>query len=495
MEATRKVADALFRMSFGAFFYRAFEFLNPGQRLVENWHVEALCYATEQMVIGESAKRLVINLPPQSLKSQIVSVALPAWMLGRNPAARIICVSYNEELAEKFSRDCRALMDSSFYKGVFPRTRLSPTKNSVTEFETTRRGYRFATSVGATLTGRSAGALIIDDPTKASDGESVHALTTADKWFHDSALSRLDSADAIVIVTAQRLNEKDLPGNLIAKGWPRLVIPAIATETRTYVIGRDETYTRPAGEVLQPKRDSLDHVLQKRQDFGSRVWAAQFQQDPTPAEGNHIKAHWLARYDFPPRERKFRRVVLSCDPAGKAGARNDYTAMIICAFDQKEIYILHVARGHWTVLQMRDRIKGLVREWNVDLVIVEDTSSGTGLVQLLKEEPHINVIGQQPKGDKEVRMSRHEARFESHGILLPREAPWLAGFETELLAFPSGRYADQVDALLLFLDWFPRAKRYEIPEGIGLPFVGIGSDSEQNPPSQHEDSGPILIWA
>ncbi len=140
MEDARKVADALFRMSFGAFFYRAFEFLNPGQRLVENWHIEALCYATEQMVTAASAKRLVINLPPQSLKSQIVSVALPAWMLGRNPSARIICVSYNEELAEKFSRDCRALMESSFYKRVFPRTRLSPTKSSASEFETTRRG-------------------------------------------------------------------------------------------------------------------------------------------------------------------------------------------------------------------------------------------------------------------------------------------------------------------------------------------------------------------
>ncbi len=355
-------------------------------------------------------------------------------------------------------------------------------------------GYRFATSVGATLTGRSAGALIIDDPTKASDGESVHALAATDEWFHNSALSRLDSADAIVIVTAQRLHEKDLPGNLIAKGWPRLVIPAIETETRTYVTGKDETYKRLAGEVLQPKRYSLDTVLQQKRDFGSRVWTAQFEQEPAPAEGNVIKADWLPRYDFPPGERKFQRVVLSCDPAGKAGIRNDYTAMIICAFDQKEIYILHVARGHWTVLQMRDRIKGLVREWNVDLVIVEDTSSGMGLVQLLKEEPHINVIGQQPKADKQVRMRWHEARFESHSILLPREAPWLAGFETELLAFPSGRYADQVDALLLFLDWFPRAKRYEVPMEIGLPFVGIDADSGQNPPSPREGSDRILIW-
>src|SRR5262245_32875660 len=82
-----------------------------------------------------------------------------------------------------------------------------------------------------------------------------------------------------------------------------------------------------------------------------------------------------------------------------------------------------------------------------------------GLFQMLRDEPLLNVIGRRPKADKEVRMSQHEGRFEAGNVLLPKEAPWLADFESELLAFPSGRYDDQVDALLLFLDWFARDTR------------------------------------
>jgi predicted phage terminase large subunit-like protein len=358
-------------------------------------------------------------------------------------------------------------MDSSFYKRVFPRTRLNPKKSTETEFETTRRGYRLATSVGGTLTGRGGDILIVDDPIKANDANSQVALTGADEWFHNTALSRLDSADSLVIVTMQRLHQDDVSGILIEKGWPSLAIPAIATEPRNYLIGRNETYSRPAGELLQPKRDSLEAIESTKRDIGSRLWAAQYQQNPTPAEGNMIKAAWLARYDFSPAERKFRRVVLSCDPSGKAGIRNDYTAIAICGFDKKEIHLLHVARGHWTVLQMRDRIEALVREWNVDLAIIEDTSSGMGLIQMLRDEPLLNVIGRRPNADKEVRMSQHEGRFEAGNILLPKEAPWLADLEAELLAFPSGRYDDQVDALLLFLDWFSRAQRHDAADGPG----------------------------
>src|SRR5262245_34245337 len=252
------------------------------------------------------------------------------------------------------------MMESQFYKRLFPRARLNPKKSTETEFETTRRGYRLATSVGGTLTGRGGDILIVDDPIKANDANSQVALTGADEWFHNTALSRLDSADSLVIVTMQRLHQNDLSGILIEKGWPSLVIPAIATETQTYFIGRDDTYTRSAGELLQPQRDSREAIETKIREIGSRLWAGQDQQNPTPAEGNMIKAAWLARYDFSPAERKFRRIVLSCDPSGKAGIRNDFTAIAICGFDKKDIHLLHVARGHWTVLQMRDRIKALV---------------------------------------------------------------------------------------------------------------------------------------
>src|SRR5438128_2632193 len=123
MYIDRQFADALYRNSFGAFVHAAYEALNPRQQLMPNWHIDAICYAIEQMVMGESQNRFILNLLPRSLKSFIVSICLPAWLLGRNFAARIICASYSRDLADKFSRDCRALLETPFYKRVFPRTR------------------------------------------------------------------------------------------------------------------------------------------------------------------------------------------------------------------------------------------------------------------------------------------------------------------------------------------------------------------------------------
>src|SRR5713101_9194375 len=205
MTIDRKIADALYRNHLGAFAYAAFEAVNPGQSLIPNWHIDCLCYQLERMVTSDSTNRLVLNLPPRTLKSFIVSVCLPAWLLGRNPGSRIICASYAEDLANKFSRDCRALMESPFYKRVF-RTRLNPKKSTEGEFETTRRGSRLATSVGGTLTGRGGDILIVDDPTKAKDATSETALSAAVDWFRGTALSRLDDPQkSKIFVTMQRL--------------------------------------------------------------------------------------------------------------------------------------------------------------------------------------------------------------------------------------------------------------------------------------------------
>jgi predicted phage terminase large subunit-like protein len=199
-------------------------------------------------------------------------------------------------------------------------------------------------------------------------------------------------------------------------------------------------YHRPTGELLQPERDVPEAIEEMKRNVGSRIFAAQYQQNPTPPDGNMIKAAWLGRYDQAPERSSFQRVVLSCDPAGKAGAHNDYTAITIVGVQRQAFHALHVSRGHWLVTQMRDQITALAAQWQVDLVIVEDTSSGMGLIQLLKEQSRLNVVGCKPDADKETRMCRQQGRFEAGRILLPNEAPWLAEFVHELLAFPGGRY-------------------------------------------------------
>jgi predicted phage terminase large subunit-like protein len=287
------------------------------------------------------------------------------------------------------------------------------------------------------------------------------ALEGAVDWFRNTALSRLDNpASSLVIVTMQRLHMNDLSGILMESGWPKLVLPATALEPEDYTVADGEVYSRPAGELLQPNRDNMETLEEIKREIGSRLFAAQYQQNPTPPDGNLIKAAWLRHYKTLPDNKKYRRVVLSCDPAGKAGLHNDYTAITIAGIDNKEVHLLHVARGHWTVLQMRDQVAALAEQWKADLSIIEDTSSGMGLIQLLREHSRLNVVGRHPKDDKETRMSRHQGRFEAGRVLLPVEAPWLAYFENELLAFPNGRYDDQVDAFMLFLDWFSENEAY-----------------------------------
>ena len=352
------------------------------------------------------------------------------------------------------------------------RTRINPRKSTETEFETTKRGSRLATSVGGTLTGRGADILIVDDPIKANDANSRVALEAANEWFRNTAVNRLNNpAKSLVVVTQQRLHTNDLSGTLIESGWPSLVIPAVATESQDYAVGNAEIYRRPAEELLQPNRDSAQTLEDIKREVGSRIFGAQYQQNPTPPDGNMIKASWLQRYTSAPTRDKFRSMVLSCDPAGKAGIKNDYTAITVVGIDAKVLYLLHVDRGHWTVLQMQSRITALASKWAVTQVIIENTASGMGLIQLLREQTRLPVIGQHPTDDKETRLSRHQGRFEAGRIRLPVEAPWLADFEGELLAFPNGRYDDQVDALLLFLDWFSKTENYLMPLSFPIPFV------------------------
>lgn len=461
MTVKRTDADRGYRISFVLFVIGAWNAMYPGTRFDKNWHIEAICWALRSLYSGRKKPRLIINMPPRSLKSFIVSVCLPAWLLGIIPDLTIIVASYSDELSRKFSRDCRALMETPFYRRVFPKTKLSARKTSESEFETTKRGCRLATSVGGTLTGRGADLLIVDDPLKAQDTYSDAARAKCIEWFDSTAMSRLNEPHrSNVVVVMQRLHANDLSGYLLEKGWPSLVLPATATKTQRYMIGDKKYYTRRAGELLQPKRDRLESLEQIKRDHGSHIFAAQYQQDPVPPDGNLVNSAWLKWYDKPPAANEYDALVLTVDPAGKTGPTNDYTAIVVAGILSGNVYILHVTRGHWDVLDMRNRINELVPFWGVREVIVEDTASGMGLVDVLCAEARFSTKRWSPKGDKVTRLCRHQAKFECGQVVLSKEAHWLAEFLRELMAFPNGKYDDQVDALLLLLDWYSEMKEY-----------------------------------
>jgi len=228
--------QALLRLDFYAFAQKCFYEINPEEAFQPNWHLEVL---TEKLAAVDRGKcrRLIVNLPPRGLKSLFVSVALPAFLLGRDPTLKILCVSYGQDLADKFSRDRRRIMASAWYQALFA-TRLSDDKNSVSEFETTAGGYCMATSVSGVTTGRGADVIIVDDPQKPAEALSDTQRKTANEWFGSTLRSRLnDKRTGRMILVMQRLHEDDLVGHVLEKEpWELVRFPAIAEQDEDYVI-------------------------------------------------------------------------------------------------------------------------------------------------------------------------------------------------------------------------------------------------------------------
>src|ERR1700745_2201486 len=196
-----RLLEALLRSDFRAFVHKAFTTLCPGQNYVNTWHVEAIAWQLERVRRGE-IRRLIINMPPRSLKSIMASVAFPAFVLGHDPSRRIICVSYSGDLAKKHANDFRAVLESPWYRLAVPSTRVGPYKNNETEIELVARGFRLATSVGGTLTGRGGDIIVIDDPLKPDDAFSETTPSAANQWFTNTLISRPDDkrTGAIVVV-------------------------------------------------------------------------------------------------------------------------------------------------------------------------------------------------------------------------------------------------------------------------------------------------------
>jgi hypothetical protein len=179
--------DTLLRLEFVSFAQRCLCELSPRAQFAMNWHIEIIA-AKLMAVRAGKIRRLVINMPPRYLKPLLASVAFPAWCLGHEPAAQILCASYAQELADKLSRDCRRILASDWYRRIFP-TRLSPERQAVPEFETTAQGCRLATSVGDVPTGRGADLIIIDDPLKAEEALSQTQRRAANEWFDHTLYS------------------------------------------------------------------------------------------------------------------------------------------------------------------------------------------------------------------------------------------------------------------------------------------------------------------
>lgn len=454
-----EVFDAAVLEDFLTFLHMAFETASGGDSFTPNWHHEAIAWQLARINAGENT-RLIVTMPPRYLKSITISVAWVAWMLGRDPSKRFVCVSYSSDLAQKHAGDCRTIMQTEWYRKVFPNTVLPRGGSGEMDFRTTKGGGRLSTSVGGTLTGRGGDIIVIDDPIKPDEAMSETTRKKVINWYANTLSSRLnDKTNGAIVLVMQRLHEEDLAGHLLeAGGWEHLSLPAIAETGEEIALTSVRTYKRASGVALHPEREPIAILERLKATMGSALFSAQYQQAPVPTEGLHIRRDWLKRYKISPKKQPGDQVVQSWDTASKDGVFNDWSVCVTVLKRKQKIYVLDVFRGKLTFPDLRRKVEELALKSGADVLLIEDAASGAQLIQQLRADSRVGVpspIARKPEGDKVTRFSAQSARIEAGDLLLPEDAPWLAEFERELLGFPNLKHDDQVDALTQLLAWRP----------------------------------------
>jgi predicted phage terminase large subunit-like protein len=442
---------AVLRTDFRAFVHYVFGLLRPGEEFKPNWHIDAMAHKVSQVASGE-VKRLIITVPPRHLKSIIASVALPAWYLGHNPSERVVAVSYSADLARTHANDFRRVVNDPLYQEVFPRMRLS--RDTDNEIQTTLRGRRYATSIGGTLTGRGGNLIIIDDPLKPSDAVSDVSRNRVIEWYGSTLSTRADDKQtARTVVVMQRIHVNDLVGHLLETnaGFEVLNLPAVAQSTTTYDLGGGRTHTREMGDLLHPAHEPADVLIGIKKSMGSMLFSAQYQQAPEPPGGKIIKRKML-RYYSELERLPTDRIVLSWDIALSEKEEADWSACVVLLNRGDLYYVREVIRGKFSFDRLKAKIIEVKERYGrTASLVIEESGISYGLIQALREK-NINIVDYKPKGDKAERLISQIDLFMGGSVLLPKDAPWLEEFRTELLSFP-GRHDDQVDALAQGLAW------------------------------------------
>ncbi len=434
-----------------AFTQFAFSVVRPGVVFKPNWHIEAITDKLSQVASGET-RRLVINLPPRTLKSLCTSVALPAWFLGHYPWERVVVVSYSDGLARTHANDFRLLVNHPVYQATFPGMRLA--RDTDREIATTKRGKRIATSIEGTLTGLGGNLIIIDDPLKPGDAMSEAVRARVIEWYRSTLLSRGDDKTKTrIVLVMQRVHQDDLAGYLQERGgFELLSFPAIAQRSETFSLGDGRTYPRQRGELLHPGHEPVHVLSELKREMGPIAFSAQYQQSPIPPGGTIIKRKWLTTYEVDDlRCQSGDRIVASWDIALSEIESGDYSACVVLLIRREVFYVLEVVRGRFLFDALKRKVMEVKERYGSSTLLIEDSPISRGLIQSLREQS-LNVTTYKPDTDKRARVIAQSDLFAGGSVRFPRRAAWLEEFTAELLAFP-GRHDDQVDALTQALAW------------------------------------------
>ena len=407
---------------------------------VEGSHHRHIADKFNKLATGE-IKRLIINMPPRHTKSEFASYLLPSWMVGREPKLKIIQTTHNAELAVRFGRKSKNLIDSEDYQKIF-KTTLQEDSKAAGRWETAQGGEYFAAGVGGAITGRGADLLIIDDPHSEQDAMSKTALESAYEWYTSGPRQRLQPGGKIVLVMT-RWSTKDLTGMLIANQkeakadqWHVVEFPAIMDH----------------GTPVWPEYWDKDELEKVKATLPVGKWNAQWMQQPTSEEGAIIKREWWQTYtkDYIP---PLQHVIQSYDTAFMKKETSDYSAIttwgIFHPTDDSgaNLILLDAIKGRYEFPELRRLALQQYKYWQPETVIIEAKASGLPLTYELRKMD-IPVMNFTPsKGnDKHTRVNAVAPLFES-GMIWAPEQKFADEVIEECAAFPNGDHDDLVDSM------------------------------------------------
>lgn len=474
-------------------FWRVIE---PKKAFKDNWHIHVECDHLQALENGEF-KNLIMNVPPGSSKSTIVSVMFPAWLWARNAGRRIFGASYSEPLSIRDAMLCRAVILDPEYQAMFTEVRIKQGADQKTQYDLTSGGWRMATSVGGRGTGMHPDVKIIDDPHNVKQSESDTERENALNWYDGTMSSRGLIHDAMTIVIMQRLHQKDLTGHIMASeeyqdgDWAHVIIPMEYEVKREYPVPKlpwKDPRTEE-GQLMWPEVFTAKKVKKLAATLGSYRAAGQLQQRPAPAGGGILVVKhfqlWPAKKPLP----DFTFVVQSYDTAFTDQTQNDPTACTVFAVFDEEVKDKQVTQGvmildFWTDwMKFPELREKMMEDWDAeyggrvdargrpdqlhparrpDAILIEEKGSGISIIQELRRANAPVKTYNPGKASKIARAQAASAVLESDHVwvLESKKEPgkpvtWVRPLLTQCEEFPNGEHDDGVDTLtqsLIFLN-------------------------------------------
>lgn len=458
------------------FFTRYFFKHRQGIKFLVNWHHHLISDVVQRVIDGTS-KNVVINVPPGSSKTEIVAINLIARGLALNPRARFLHISYSDDLALLNSQTARDIVQSDEFQAMWPLKVADDAKAKKrwnVEVDGRSAGGVYAVSLGGQITGFRAGhmaegwqgAIIIDDPLKVEDAYSKTKRSAANRKLVSTVKSRKANPDTPIIVIMQRLAEEDPTGFIMAQkvpgDWEFISIPALIDDDYKAALGekyqqlidgdpRDEAGRYSYWSYKEPLDDLLE--LEEKDRY---VFSGQYMQRPSPLGGDIIKGACFGRYTVVPPLR-YRKIF--ADTAQKTAERNDYSVFECWGLGEDgRVYLLDMIRGKWPAPELKRRAIAFwekhrhVEEHDSTLrqLVIEDKSSGTGLIQDIQQSGAIPVTGIERTKDKLTRVMDIVSYIESGLVFIPEAAPFVNDFVAECEAFTADdthAHDDQIDPM------------------------------------------------